>query len=93
MPAKDRSKYGHKHDQASRALRAAWYANPNTRCVFCALTYAEGVEVYGETRAAWEADHPQGRTDLPLRPAHRTCNRADGADRGNRMRMPRTETW
>lgn len=84
MPAHDRTKYGHKHDTASRTLRARWYADPSTRCAFCGLTHAEGVAQYGQARAAWEADHPQGRSDLPLRPAHKRCNAADG----NRRREP-----
>lgn len=59
----------------------------------CGLTYSEGVERYGARLAAWEADHPEGRTDIPPRPAHATCNRSEGAARGNRMREPHSETW
>lgn len=88
MPAKQRTKYGRAYTLISERLRVEWANDPTTRCCFCHLTYAEGVERYGAERAAWQTDHPDGRTDRGLRPAHLTCNSSDGAKRGNAKRNP-----
>lgn len=76
----------------ARHCREVAYANPETRCRRCGLSYLEGVHRYGERGARWDAGHVNdGQTGGPLAAEHAACNRSAGAERGNRMREPRSE--
>jgi len=80
-----------RHNEWSRQLRAAWNANPDTRCARCGLTRTEGIAKWGK-QGEWEAGHKRPGTiahsTLDYQPEHRHCNRSEGAAMGNRNREP-----
>ena len=88
MPATNRRHHTHPHFvRNSPRVKAAAYADPSTRCIICGRTLAEGVALWGETRAAWDAAHVNdGEVAGALGPGHAHCNRSDGARRGNAQR-------
>jgi hypothetical protein len=72
----------HRGDYArrARAVRAAAYANPSTRCWQCGRTLAE----HGRK---WTAGHTRdGDPTAPLLPECEPCNFGRGAAMGNRNR-------
>ena len=76
--------------QSNRAaLLRIWNADPYTRCCFCG-----GLQIVGDP---WSPDHIQKVTDgggdhiSNLRPAHLSCNKADGARTRNRKRQEAIE--
>jgi hypothetical protein len=84
MPALNRTHYSGDYARRAAAIRAAAYADPNTRCGRCGLTLAA---IPGAT---WDAGHVHdGIPDSPLRPEHSTCNRTAGARLGTPRRLAR----
>jgi hypothetical protein len=86
---KHRRLYGGTFKRRSLAVRQAAYANPKTKCRRCGLTYAEGVNLWGEERAAWQAGHViDGHPGSPLCAEHAYCNQAAGAAKGHHRDVP-----
>jgi hypothetical protein len=65
------------------------------RCPHCGLAIVDGkVRVGKRLVSSWDLDHVPGTAQY-RGPAHLTCNRRDGARRGNagRRRRPVVRTW
>ena len=81
-----RQKYRGSYALKSRGLRAAAYANPDTRCWRCGRTLAQVAFDLPGRKVTWDAGH----TDDPARPLAAECspcNRADGARKAVVARM------
>jgi hypothetical protein len=93
VPGRNRSHYSGDYQLRARAVRAAAYANPDTRCWRCGKTLVEhgpGVR--------WDAGHVRdGDPTSPLAPEASSCNRSAGAALGNVRRARRkvnpTRQW
>jgi hypothetical protein len=93
MPANTRAHYRGNYPRQAAHVRAAAYLNADTRCTKCGLTLAEGIARYGRQRARWDAGHlNDAEVNGVLVPQHATCNRSDGATKGN-MRRGSGYTW
>ena len=72
------------YQQRAARVRAAAYANPNTRCWRCGRTLEQIRRIRPRTR--WDAGHIHGPTHPALAPECSWCNRADGARQVNAQR-------
>lgn len=83
---------GTHHTQSAR-VRAAAYANPDTRCWRCKQTLEQIHR--NHPRAKWTAGHLiDGQINGTLAPECSPCNYAAGARLGNRNRRePHSERW
>lgn len=79
------------YGRLSAKLRAAAYANPDTRCWRCRRTLAEVRQDH--PRAKWTAGHViQGLPGAPLAPECSPCASAEGAAITNAKRKGRQRT-
>jgi hypothetical protein len=84
-----------RYHQASRALVAAAYANPDTRCWRCDKTLAQHPNTKTGNPPRWSAGHViDGQINGPLRPEVLSCNSRAGAVIGNRSpKRKKGATW
>jgi hypothetical protein len=79
--------YGREHQRLRREVGRV-VASGQARCAICGKPIAPG--------ARFDLDHTPDRSAY-RGPAHVSCNRSDGASRGNRMRAGRrrltSEAW
>lgn len=80
--------------QASAAIRAAAYSQPDTRCWRCGRTLADHPRTKTGKPPTWEAGHlHDGQTSSPLLPEVKSCNASAGASMGNRRRHRTPLAW
>lgn len=82
------------HPKVSAAIRAAAWANPDTRCWRCNRTLAEMPLHRTGRRPWWTGGHiNDGQVDGAELPECSHCATSTGARRGNRMRERRSRRW
>lgn len=82
---------GSYHRRAAKVRAAAW-ANPDTRCWRCHLTIAQIHQDH--PRAKWTAGHlVDGQIDGTLLPECSPCNYSHGARTGNAKRKHTSQRW
>jgi len=75
--------YRGSYPRRAKAVRAAAYARPGTRCWRCHGTYADGLQQWGPKGAAWQAGHVvDGHPGSPLAAEHAKCNAIAGGKVG-----------
>lgn len=90
MPRGPRLHYKGSHATTSAYLRAAYYADPTTRCARCGRTLYEHPPTKTGKAPTWEAGHVvDGQVGGPYQPEVKSCNASAGASAGNRRRKPR----
>lgn len=93
MPARNRAHYRGSYKREAQQLRAAAYANPDTRCGRCGLTLEEHAPHRNGKPATWDAGHVLDATPgAPLQPEASTCNRSAGTIKSNQTRARTTTT-
>ena len=88
MPSKTKAPHHRgRYHQQSRALVAAAYADPNTRCAKCGRTLAQHPPTKTGNPPRWSAGHViDGQINGPLQPEVLSCNSRAGAALGNHQR-------
>lgn len=86
--------HGAHHARVSATIRAHAYANPDTRCWRCHRTLAELPPHKTGRRPWWTGGHLEdGKVGGDELAECSHCASRTGAERGNRMREPRSEDW
>lgn len=91
MAGQRRDHYRGDYQRRAARVRAAAYADPDTRCGRCGRTLAEH-----PSGATWDAGHVNdGQVGGPLRPEASSCNRAAGQaiSARRRRRLQTTREW